>query len=142
MITWYLATADSLPFLSGQDGRCGLGSRVCHSCSSSWSIELDARLPWPPRYHLACLCLFPHLNWSLLHSCVQIKTNFTHIPFMVPGDLHVSTEGSMEGGHYLRIPRPPSPTCTGFATGGPRSLKAEILTGAAPAGARDPVRAC
>lgn len=61
---------------------------------------------------------------------------------MVPGDLQVSTEAGMEGGHYLRIPPPPSATCTGLATGGLRSLKAGILTGAALAGARDPIRAC
>ena len=66
---------------------------------------------------------------------------------MVPGDLRVSMEGSMEGStlpedatassHYLL-----SMPARALLTGSPRVLKAGILTGAAPAGGSDPMRAC
>lgn len=86
--------ANTLPFLTGPDVHCEGGFQVYSSYTSYHSLKLDVMFSWPPKYHLACLHLSPHLNYSLLRSHVQIKTNFTYIPFMVPGNLHVSMEGN------------------------------------------------
>lgn len=54
--------------------------------------KLDVPSLWPPSHQWACPQLFPHRNSSLLHSHIQIKTNSTYSPWIVPRDLHVSVE--------------------------------------------------